>query len=376
MAQAIPLVFGFVLPWLLVGLGGWLVVQLVHQNGRILLRLEAMEDRLGELARGGAAAGGDPAAPQGLAIGTPAPGFELPDLSGTKRSLAEFRGRRVLLIFFGPQCGFCLQMLPRIAALPVGGGNGKVNGGPVPLVITSGEVAENRRVFGENGVACTILVQTRIDVAAKYQAFGTPVGYLIDERGAIASELAVGAEALLALAGPLAAANGQDHGHAKGKAQPGNRPLSPSRLVRDGLKAGTAAPDFRLPRVGGGELSLRDYQGRRVLLVFSDPQCGPCDALAVRLEEHHRRTAVPQVLMVSRRDMESNRKKLAQSGVSFPVAVQKNWDTSKDYGMFATPIAYLIDERGVIAADVAAGEDAILALVSAPAQREGTGATA
>lgn len=370
MAQAIPLVFGAVLPWLLVGLGGWLVVQLVQQNGRILLRLEAMEALLGELSRGGRGAVVAEAAPQGLAVGAPAPGFELPDLSGKTRSLAEFHGRRVLLIFFGPQCGFCLQMLPRIAALSVGGGKGGVNGGPVPLVITSGEVAENRRVFREYGVACTVLVQSNVDVAAKYQAFGTPVGYLIDERGAIASELAVGADALFALAGP-SAANGQGQGRENGKTHEGNRPLSTSRLLRDGLKAGTPAPDFRLPKVGGGELSLLDYRGRRVLLVFSDPQCGPCDALARRLEEHHRRTSDPQVLMISRRDMESNRKKLAQSGASFPVAVQKNWDTSKDYGMFATPIAYLIDERGVIAADVAAGEEAILALVSAPADRDG-----
>jgi hypothetical protein len=32
--------------------------------------------------------------------------------------------------------------------------------------------------------------------------------------------------------------------------------------------------------------------------------------------------------------------------------------------MFATPIAYLIDEKGVIAANVAVGRDAILALAS------------
>jgi hypothetical protein len=35
--------------------------------------------------------------------------------------------------------------------------------------------------------------------------------------------------------------------------------------------------------------------------------------------------------------------------------------------MFATPIGYLIDEKGVIAADVAVGGDAILALASGPA---------
>ena len=34
------------------------------------------------------------------------------------------------------------------------------------------------------------------------------------------------------------------------------------------------------------------------------------------------------------------------------------------YGIFATPVAYLIDEQGIIAADVASGADAIQALMA------------
>ena len=41
------LLFGTVLPWLLLAAGTWLGYQLVRQNGRILLRLEAIEKRLG-----------------------------------------------------------------------------------------------------------------------------------------------------------------------------------------------------------------------------------------------------------------------------------------------------------------------------------------
>ena len=40
------LVFGTVLPWLLIAVGAWLGYQLVRQNGRLLLRLEAIEKRL------------------------------------------------------------------------------------------------------------------------------------------------------------------------------------------------------------------------------------------------------------------------------------------------------------------------------------------
>src|SRR2546422_7287728 len=59
---------------------------------------------------------------------------------------------------------------------------------------------------------------------------------------------------------------GEPPGNGKTKSQ------SRSRLNRVGLKAGTPAPAFRLPRVDGGELTLEEYRGRCVLLVFSDPE--------------------------------------------------------------------------------------------------------
>jgi len=42
--------------------------------------------------------------------------------------------------------------------------------------------------------------------------------------------------------------------------------------------------------------------------------------------------------------------------------VQRKWELSKQYGIFATPVAFLIDEEGIIARDVATGVDAILEL--------------
>ncbi len=113
-----------------------------------------------------------------------------------------------------------------------------------------------------------------------------------------------------------------------------------SRLNRNGLKAGTVAPDFRLPRVDGGELLLEEYRGRRVLVIFSDPHCGPCNALAPQLQKFHRRHPALEMVMISRRGVEAN------------------------YGMFATPIGYLVDESGVTVSDVAVGVEPILALLA------------
>lgn len=144
----------------------------------------------------------------------------------------------------------------------------------------------------------------------------------------------------------------------------GDRSLAKSRLNRNGLTPGTFAPSFTLPRVGGGELSLDDYLGRCVLLVFSDPDCGPCDVLAPRLERLAKEVPGLSVLMVSRGDPERNRAKVAEHGITFPVVLQEQWQLSREYAKFATPIAYLIDAEGRVAATVAVGVDAILALAS------------
>src|SRR5262245_66556482 len=61
----------------------------------------------------------------------------------------------------------------------------------------------------------------------------------------------------------------------------------PSRLGRDGLKPGKKAPDFTLPSVDGDEMSLRDFAGRKLLLVFTQSGCGPCHDIAPELNRLH-----------------------------------------------------------------------------------------
>src|SRR5690349_8300842 len=99
---------GVALVWLAVLAGGWLGWQLLRQNGRILLRLDKLEKRLDELEFGEAEQ------PAGLALGSEAPAFELPDLDGETRSLAQYRGQPVLVLFFNSDCGFCKDLLPKL----------------------------------------------------------------------------------------------------------------------------------------------------------------------------------------------------------------------------------------------------------------------
>ena len=109
-------------------------------------------------------------------------------------------------------------------------------------------------------------------------------------------------------------------------------------------------------------MSLADFRGTRVLLVFSSPDCGPCDELAPQLQGIHGERTDLQVLVVSRRDAEATSAKAAALRLSYPIVMQKQWEISLLYGKFATPIAYLIDEQGVLLSDVAVGVEPILVL--------------
>src|SRR5262249_27311618 len=127
---------------------------------------------------------------------------------------------------------------------------------------------------------------------------------------------------------------------------------------------------------GKGDLALSELRGCQVLLVFSSPTCGPCLTLAPQLEKFHREHPSLEIVMISKGEPTENRVKVREYGLTFPIVLQQQWEISRRYAMFATPIAYLIDEQGVIVHNVAVGTDAILDLLAAqnwPDEREQPG---
>jgi peroxiredoxin len=128
----------------------------------------------------------------GLPAGTELPPFRLLDLDGHVHTNDGFRGRRVLLVNWSPGCGFCASMAGDLADLVSGFA---AVGGEVVLV-TAGTDDDNRALADEAGLTCTLL---RNDAYELFQGFGTPVAYLVDEHGKLASQLAVGAAQIIAL---------------------------------------------------------------------------------------------------------------------------------------------------------------------------------
>ena len=102
------------------------------------------------------------------------------------------------------------------------------------------------------------------------------------------------------------------------------------RFARDGLKPGTKAPDFTLPGTTGGEVALRDFAGREVLLVFVQGGCDPCHAAVPALNKV-RGAGAPAVLAIFNGTPEDARQWAAETHAAFPVLAQDKSSVSKPY---------------------------------------------
>src|SRR4051812_16685306 len=97
---------------LLLLVGVWVVLfELVRQQGRILLRLDAAES-------GASASLAEPPSPRdALVPGTPCEPFRLLDQHGNATSLHDFRGRQLLLVHWDWACSFCRRIANDLDAL-------------------------------------------------------------------------------------------------------------------------------------------------------------------------------------------------------------------------------------------------------------------
>lgn len=166
----------------------WFSTHLLRQNGRILRRLEALEQR--------SATGGSSAAPAaGLPPGVSAPRFRLASARGGSVSLDELLapGRTLLLLFSNPECIPCARLLPEIAAWENRGRDTLA-----PVLISRGSAEQHRELLEQYGLA-DVLLQSDWDVSEAYGVVGTPSAVLIRPDGTVGSFLANGTEAIRSL---------------------------------------------------------------------------------------------------------------------------------------------------------------------------------
>lgn len=128
----------------------------------------------------------------GLEIGTTAPEFELPSITGEKRSLESLRvrGRDVLLIFSSPYCEPCAALPPKLIKWIR-----EMEGLPQIILISRGTPEENIAKLKGFDVS-RVLLQREAEIAETYDSISTPTAVLVGADGRIRSGLATGAAAI------------------------------------------------------------------------------------------------------------------------------------------------------------------------------------
>jgi peroxiredoxin/uncharacterized membrane protein YphA (DoxX/SURF4 family) len=343
----------------LLALVGWVLFKVVSQQGRLLLRIEAIEAQLAAKGMVPQAAATENAIPpvSGLPVGTPAPAFALSTLTGETITLDALRalGKPIVLLFSGPACGSCTALFPEVGLWQ------REHATTMVVVLVSRGTAEvNRPKVTEYRMTHVLLQQDR-EVAQAYQAYGTPSAVLVRQDGTIGSSLAQGADAIRALIAktlnpsvlgtlPLDPAPNGNGRRAMAAPRPETFP-----------KIGESAPDFRLPDLSGQAVGLSDFRGNPTLLLFWRPSCGFCQRMLPDLQawEAHPTAGAPKLLVISTDSVADNQ----AMGLRSPVLLdQDGMRVGRLFGANGTPMAVLVDAEGKMASELAVGAPAVLAL--------------
>ncbi len=133
-----------------------------------------------------------------------------------------------------------------------------------------------------------------------------------------------------------------------------------------GLAVGAGAPLFSLATVNGAQAGLADLMesAKPALLIFTDPNCGPCAALLPELARWENEAKAHFTLaLLSRGTAEANLEKFGK--LQFRnVLLQKDREVAESFQSPATPSAVIVEADGRIGSPVAVGTDSIRALVA------------
>jgi peroxiredoxin len=373
-AQLLAILGGVLVLGLLAG-QWWFLVHLMRQNGRLLVRLEALEnDREGD--DFSASRDGSPAqAAAGLPIGAQAPSFSLEGLYGETLTLDSLRApeKPVMLLFTDPGCSPCSALLPEIGRWQ------EEHADKLSIsLISRGNPKENKAKASEHGLT-KVLLQKDWEVSEAYEVPGTPSAILVRPDGTIGSSVAGGSEAIQSLVrqtveapagvpllpgapAPAAAPNGNGNGPCPkcGK----HHPAEPGPAMPVTRKIGERAPAFKLEALSGKVIALKeDFRGEETLVLFWNPGCGFCQRMLPDLKqwEKNRPEGAPRLLFVSAGTEEANR----QMGLASTVVLDQGFAVGRSFGASGTPSAVLVDAEGKIASEVAVGAPSVLELAGA-----------
>ncbi len=117
-----------------------------------------------------------------------------------------------------------------------------------------------------------------------------------------------------------------------------------------GLEIGIDAPPFVLTDTLGSQISLTDFAGKPLVLVFSSPQCSSCVEMWPELDKFSHSRKDVQVAMILLGTQEEAQRVAQTNSFNFPVLYvsEMQQEVAHNYQINSVPFAYMIDEVGVI----------------------------
>jgi peroxiredoxin len=347
-------------------LGGvaWLLVHLLGQNGRLLVRLDrieaALEDADIELPDADEDEEDEEDEEEGLAFGAPAPAFSLSGLYGETMTLDALRAaeKPVLLLFTDPGCGPCNAMMG-----DVGKWQRDLSEKLTIAVLTRGSLEDNRNKAKQHNLT-HVLMQRDNEVADAYQTYGTPTAVLVRPDGTIGSGAAGGAQQIRTLV--KQAAEGKvpvpkPRPAAAPRPIQARQPAANAQAPRGIASIGKDAPVVELNNLDGETVRLADFAGHPTAVLFWNPGCGFCQRMVDDLKawESNQPEDAPKLLVVSTGDVERNR----EQGLTSPIVLDAGFNVGRAFGASGTPSAVLVGADGKIASGLAVGGPTVISLL-------------
>ncbi|MED3911647.1 redoxin domain-containing protein [Peribacillus simplex] len=119
-----------------------------------------------------------------------------------------------------------------------------------------------------------------------------------------------------------------------------------------GLKIGAKAPNFSLKTLGGKQVELSDYKGKKVMLNFWATWCPPCKKEMPDMEKYTQQAGDDVVVLAVNIDPENDVQSFVDdNGITFTIPLDsqsaKN-PVNERYKILSIPTTYFIDKEGII----------------------------